>query len=155
MLQIELIIVGKIKSAWNKEGSEHYRKLLSKFVEIKITVVREGDSSTMTPAQVQAQEAERIRKVLQPRSLILLLDAAGKSYDSERFAGLISHAKLTNSSVQLVIGGAFGICPELKQELKRHLSLSPMTFPHELTTVILLEQLYRACSIEAGTKYHK
>lgn len=155
MLQIELVVVGKIKSSWNKTGAEHYQKLLSKFVEVKISVVREGDSFALTPTQVQAIEAERIRKALQPRAFVLLLDAAGKSYDSERFAGLISHAKLSNSSMQFVIGGAFGISPELKQEIKRHLSLSPMTFPHELTAVILLEQLYRACSIEAGTKYHK
>jgi 23S rRNA (pseudouridine1915-N3)-methyltransferase len=154
-LQIELVVVGKIKSAWNKAGAEHYQKLLSKFADVKISTVREGDSFALAPAQVLAIEAERIRKVLLPRAFVLLLDVAGKSYDSERFAGLISHAKMSNSSMQFVIGGPFGISPELKLELKRHLSLSPMTFPHELTAVILLEQIYRACSIEAGTKYHK
>lgn len=155
MLKIEIITVGKIKSDWIQGGLDHYTRLLSKYVETEFTAVKEADSSSQTVEQVLAAEAERIRKVISARSFVMLLDAAGKRYDSVAFSGLISHAKLANSSVQFVIGGAFGVSDELKEEIKHHLSLSQMTFPHELTLVVLLEQIYRACSIEVGTKYHK
>ena len=155
MLQIEIITVGKIKSAWVQEGLDHYTKLLSKFAETKLSVVKESDSAALTTDQVLATEADRLRKAISPRSFVMLLDAAGRRYDSLEFSGLISHAKLASSSLQFLIGGAFGVSDDLKREVKHHLSLSQMTFPHELTLVVLLEQLYRACSIEAGSKYHK
>ena len=155
MLQIEIIIVGKIKSDWIQSGLDHYAKLLSKFADTHFTPVKEADNASATTEQILAVESERIRKLLAPRAFAVLLDAEGKHYDSVAFSGLISHAKLANSKLQFIIGGAFGISADLKNDIKHHLSLSRMTFPHELTTVVLLEQLYRACSIEAGSKYHK
>ncbi|MBK7090451.1 MAG: 23S rRNA (pseudouridine(1915)-N(3))-methyltransferase RlmH [bacterium] len=155
MLQIEIISVGKIKFPWIQEGIDHYRKLLSKYAELKLTSVKEADSATQTPAQVLEIEAERISKAIAPRSYVLLLDVQGKRLSSEQFSALISHIKQGSSHVHLVVGGAFGLSDELKQQYKDHISLSAMTFPHELTLVVLLEQLYRACSIEAGSKYHK
>ncbi len=155
MLQVEIVIVGKIKSGWIQEGIDHYIKLLSKHATVKVTAVKEADSATMSVGQVLASEAERIRKAVQPRTYVLLLDVAGKQFDSEHFSRLISHVKLSSSQIQLVVGGAFGLSEELKQEYPHHISMSSMTFPHELTVVVLLEQLYRACSIEAGSKYHK
>lgn len=155
MLKIEIITVGKIKSEWIQGGLDHYAKLLSKFVETEFTMVKEADNASQSIEQVLATEAERIRKAISARSFVMLLDAAGKRYDSVAFSGLISHAKLANSSVQFIIGGAFGVSEKLKSEIRYHLSLSQMTFPHELTLVVLLEQLYRACSIGAGSKYHK
>lgn len=155
MLQIEIITVGKTKSAWIQEGIDHYRKLLSKFAELKLTAVKEADSGSLTVPQVLAAEGERIGKAFSARTFKLLLDVAGKHYDSASFSGLISHIKLMNSQIQIVVGGAYGLSDELKREHPHHLALSSMTFPHELAIVILLEQLYRACSIEAGSKYHK
>ncbi len=155
MLQIEIITVGKIKFAWIREGINHYLKLISKFADVKLTAVKEADNSAMTVPQILAVEDERIRRVLAPRGLVILLDVSGKCYESEKFSGLMSHAKLSNSSMQLIIGGAYGLSESLKTDHPHHLSLSQMTFPHELTVVILLEQLYRACAIEAGSKYHK
>ncbi len=155
MLQIEIITVGKIKSNWIQEGIDHYIKLLSKHATVKVTAVKEADSASMAVEQVLAAEAERIRKAIQPRTYVLLLDVEGKQSDSEHFSRLISHVKQSSSQIQLIVGGAFGLSKELKQEYPQHMSMSAMTFPHELTVVILLEQLYRACSIEAGSKYHK
>lgn len=155
MFQIEIIVVGKIKSNWIQEGVEHYVKLLSKYADVKVTVLKEADSSSLAVAQVLATEAERIRKAIQPRNYVLLLDAAGRQFDSENFSRLIQQVKFGTSQIQLIVGGAFGLSDDLKQEYSQHISLSQMTFPHELTAVILLEQLYRACSIEAGSKYHK
>ncbi len=122
---------------------------------MKVTAVKEADSASLSVAQVLATEAERIRKAILPRTYILLLDVEGKQFSSERFSQLISNVKFGSSQIQLVVGGAFGLSTELKREFPQHVSLSPMTFPHELTTVMLLEQLYRACSIDAGSKYHK
>lgn len=155
MLQIEIITVGKIKSSWIQEGIDHYLKLLSKYAGVKVTCVKESDSATMSVEQVLAGEAERIRKAIQPRSQVMLLDAAGKQYDSSHFSQLISRVKLANSQIQLIIGGAFGLSEELKHEYRNHISMSAMTFPHELAVMMLIEQLYRACSIEVGSKYHK
>lgn len=146
-MQIELISIGKPKSPWLKEGMDHYKKLLSKYATIKLTTIRESDSPNL--------EDQRIRQSINPRSLVVLLDVLGKSYDSEAFAKFLDRSKQTSSSIQFVIGGAFGLSESLKREFRNHLSLSPLTFPHEMTVVILLEQLYRAYSISAGTKYHK
>lgn len=155
MLQIEIVSVGKIKSAWIQGGIDHYRKLLSKYAELKMIAVKEADSATQSTAQVLEVEAERIRKAISPRSHVLLLDVGGKRLSSEQFSALVSHIKLASSQIHFVVGGAFGLSEELKKQHKDHISLSPMTLPHELTLVVLLEQLYRACSIEAGSKYHK
>lgn len=155
MLQIEIVSVGKIKFPWIQEGIDHYRKLLSKYAQLKLTVVKEADSAKLTPAEALELEAERINKAIAPRSYVILLDVKGKRLSSEQFSALISHIKLGSSQIHLVVGGAFGLSDELKRQYKDHLSLSTMTYPHELTIVVLLEQLYRACSIEAGSKYHK
>lgn len=145
-MRIELLIVGKPKSPWLKEGIEYYKKLVSKYSEVTITSIKDSDLDS---------ETERLRAALNPRSTVVLLEATGKSYDSESFARFLEKTKLSASSIQFVIGGAFGLSDTLKHEYKNHLSLSQMTFPHELTIVVLLEQLYRAFSISAGTKYHK
>jgi 23S rRNA (pseudouridine1915-N3)-methyltransferase len=155
MLGIEIIAVGSVRTSWTAEGIDHYRKLLSKYADIKIVTIKEGDSAHFPVDKVIAADSTRISEKLAPRAMHIVLDSDGRQFSSTELARFFDHSKQKYSAVQFVIGGAFGIESEFKKSFDLALSLSPMTFPHELTQLLLLEQLYRASSILAGSKYHK
>jgi 23S rRNA (pseudouridine1915-N3)-methyltransferase len=155
MLAIDIIAVGKVKSAWLKEGIEHYRKLASKYADLTLIHVKEADNARMKPEKAMIAEGEAILDRLDDSAYSIALDVAGEPFSSEQLARLLEGKKRDYSRIQFVIGGAFGLDVAVKSDVDMQMSLSKMTFPHELTEVILLEQLYRALSISAGSKYHK
>ncbi len=154
MLTLEIIAVGKVKAAWIQSGIDHYSKLLGKYARLKLTVLRDAGTGQSVRDGL-ALEAGRIEAALDPRALTVLLDQAGEQISSERLARFLDKTQSRHSCVQFVIGGAFGLAKSLDQPGRQRLSLSPMTLPHELCQVVLLEQLYRALSINAGSAYHK
>ncbi len=155
MLRIEIITVGKVKSSWAKAGQEHYTKLLGKYAQVELKHVKEGDSAHLPGPQVMRTEAERLLSQIDDTSYSIVLDATGDSLSSEQLAKLLDRLKKDHSRLQFVIGGAFGLDPQVRKKGDLLLSLSKMTLPHELVPIVLLEQLYRALSISAGSKYHK
>jgi len=156
MLRIEIITVGEMKSSWIKAGVEHYRKLASRYATVSVTSIKEADSAhNKSTTEVLATEGKRLLERRKPRAALIVLDSnAARQLSSEEFAQFFQSKQQTVSQIQFVIGGAFGLSDEVKHAAET-LSLSAMTFPHELTLVILLEQVYRALSINAGSKYHK
>jgi 23S rRNA (pseudouridine1915-N3)-methyltransferase len=142
MLNIDIITVGKTKSPWVKEGVEYYRKLVGKYAALTLIQVKEADNARMKPEKAMLAYS-------------IALDVSGDSLSSEQLSRLLESKKRDYSRMQFVIGGAYGLDAAVKKGTNTSLSLSKMTFPHELTEVILLEQLYRALSISAGSKYHK
>jgi len=155
MLRIEIITVGEVKSSWIKAGIEHYRKLASKYATISVSSIKEADSAHKSTTEVIAAEGKRLLERRKPRAALVVLDNnATRQLSSEEFAQFFQSKQQTVSQIQFAIGGAFGLSDEVKRAAET-LSLSAMTFPHELTLVILLEQIYRALSINAGSKYHK
>ena len=155
MFNIDIITVGKIKSPWVKEGVEYYQKLVGKYADLTLIHVKEADNARMKPEKAMLIEGENILDQLDDTAFTIGLDAGGEHLSSEQLSRLLENKKRDCSRIQFVIGGAYGLDIAVKADMCMELSLSRMTFPHELTEVILLEQLYRALSISAGSKYHK
>ena len=103
-----------------------------------------------------AREAEAIRGKLPASALLVAMCVEGKLLSSEELSDFLERRAAQGAShVVFVIGGSFGLHPSIKERAELRLSMSPMTFPHHLARVMVLEQIYRACQIAAGTKYHK
>ncbi len=139
--KIKLVAVGKVKKGWIREGLDVYRKRVPELdlVEIK-------DSNPM-------KEGELVLSMLRPEQELVALSEEGRTYTSEQFANLLGGAR--SHQFVFFIGSAEGLSSQIKQKAKHKLSLSPMTFPHELARLMLIEQLYRAKTILQGGRYHK
>ena len=136
-----ILAVGKVRKGWVQEGIALYLKRLP---GLTITELRDS-----TPEK----EAEAIRQALRPDEVPVILMEQGKTLDSVTFASRLEG--YGSQRLAFVIGGADGITSELKAFAAWQLSLSPMTFPHELARLLLLEQLFRAQAIRAGSPYHR
>ena len=139
--RIRILAIGKLKRAWVAEGVAFYRKRLP-----GLEVVELKDS---TPAK----EAEAIRAARKPAERLVLLSEEGRQLNSVNLADLLGG--WASERLALVIGGADGHDPSLKQQADALLSLSALTFPHELARLMLVEQLYRASTILQGGPYHR
>ena len=136
-----ILAVGKVRRSWIQDGIDLYLKRLPGF---SITELR--DSS-------REKEAEAIQAALRPDETLVALMEQGETLTSIRFSQRL--AQLGNERIAFVIGGADGLTPELKAKARWQLSLSPMTFPHELARLMLIEQLFRAQAIRQGSPYHR
>lgn len=157
LVNIKLIVVGKTKENWIREGIEHYQKLLKKYVDLKIIELKEEKITKSKDEKIILDlEEERIRKYLEQDALRIALDVSGEKFTSEEFAKFFERSLNHGySNFTLVVGGALGLSKKILDVCPLRLSLSQMTFTHELSRIIILEQIYRAFSILHGTKYHK
>lgn len=156
MLTLHIITVGKDKDAWITDQVDHYRTLLKKYARVEMTVVPEATYAKGADlARVLAAEAERIIARLKGGYLVAL-DVGGKSFDTPRLAAELQRLQTHGRSLlEFVIGGPYGLAPELKTRADVLISLSPLTMSHQVVRVVLLEQLYRVLNINAGGHYHK
>jgi len=159
-LKITIIAVGKIKESYLKEGINEYIKRLRRFCNIDIIEVADQQApESLSPAQeeqVRETEGESILKKIKPGSTVIALDVRGISLDSVEFADKINNYAISgNSHITFIIGGSLGLHNNVLKAANERLSLSRMTFPHQLTRLILLEQIYRAFKIINGEPYHK
>ncbi|MBM5808056.1 MAG: 23S rRNA (pseudouridine(1915)-N(3))-methyltransferase RlmH [Cyanobacteria bacterium M_surface_10_m2_179] len=139
--RIRILAVGKVRKGWVLEGIATYLKRLP-----GLQVVELRDAG-------KAKEAEAVLAALQPGEQLVVMAEEGQIFDSPAFAERLEGSG--SERLVFVIGGAEGIDPALKARASWKLSLSPMTFPHELARLLLLEQLYRALTIQQGGPYHK
>jgi len=139
--KLTLIAVGKIKKSWIQDGLQVYQKRLP-----ELTVVEVKDSDPPT-------EAAQILAKVKAGDRLIALSEDGETYDSPAFAHWLGTA--ASNSLVFAIGGPDGIDASLRQQASQILSLSPLTFPHELARLLLVEQLYRAKTILQGGRYHK
>jgi 23S rRNA (pseudouridine1915-N3)-methyltransferase len=160
MLTIQLICVGKLKEKHFAAACQEYEKRLAgscKFTLTELPEERLPDSPS--PAQIQGaleKEAQAILSRLPKGAKVIALCVEGKLLSSEALAAQIEKWTVEGtSSLALIIGGSFGLHPSVKEKASLRLSMSPMTFPHHLARVMVLEQVYRAFQINAGTRYHK
>jgi 23S rRNA (pseudouridine1915-N3)-methyltransferase len=128
---------------------------VGKYADLTLIRVKEADNARMKPEKAMLIEGENILDQFDEDAYSIALDVRGDPLSSEQLSRLLENKKRDYSRIQFVIGGAYGLDAAVKMGTDTDLSLSKMTFPHELTEVILLEQLYRALSISAGSKYHK
>ncbi|NMB95653.1 MAG: 23S rRNA (pseudouridine(1915)-N(3))-methyltransferase RlmH [Clostridiaceae bacterium] len=159
-MKITIIAVGKIKESYLKEGIKEYIKRLGRFCKIDIIEVPEQQApESLSPAQeeqVKETEGENILKKIKQGSAVIAMDVNGISLDSVELAYKINNYAISgNSHVTFIIGGSLGLHKRVLEAANMRLSLSRMTFPHQLTRLILLEQIYRAFKIINGETYHK
>ena len=160
MFDITLICMGKLKEKFYISAADEYTKRLSaycKFHLVELPEIRLPDDPS--PSQIAAgleKEAETIKEKIPKGAWFCILTPEGKMLFSEQLADRLKEVKLSGkSSACFLIGYSFGISPSIKAMADFKLSMSPMTFPHHLARVMVLEQLYRAEAIQAGSKYHK
>lgn len=160
MLSIHLICVGKLKEKFYLEACAEYVKRLSGYCKLQVVELPE-ERLPQNPSQGQIdaaleKEAGAIRAKLHPSASLVVLCVEGKLRSSEEVARLLADWS-QNSAKHLVflIGGSYGLHPSVKAQAWVKLSMSPMTFPHHLARVMLLEQLYRSFKIDEGSSYHK
>ncbi len=160
MIGLHIVAVGKLKEAWMREGCAEYIKRLGLWSSVAITEIDEVRlGSDPSPAEIAAcikKEGVRILEKIPRGARVIALCIEGGQMASEALAAYLADTAAGGcGSFAFVIGGSHGLSDEVKRTASLRLSISPMTFPHQLTRVLLLEQLYRACAINAGTKYHK
>lgn len=144
MLGIRLVCVGNLKEKYLKDAAAEYVKRLSRFCDLEITE---------TPESTPEKEKDPILKNLKGKAVALCVE--GEEMSSEELAKFIAKTAQTSSKITFVIGGSDGLDGEVKARADFRLSFSKMTFPHQLMRIILLEQIYRAFTINENIKYHK
>jgi 23S rRNA (pseudouridine1915-N3)-methyltransferase len=157
LIKLKFIFVGKTKEPWIAEGIEHYQKMLSKFAELEfITVKDEKVTEHSSEKIILEKEGERVLKSLDENSFSFVLDSKGKTLSTEELAELFKEKMNQGyNDFIFVTGSSLGLSAEVMNSVNFRLSLSKMTFPHQLVRLILLEQVYRAFSIIKGGRYHK
>jgi 23S rRNA (pseudouridine1915-N3)-methyltransferase len=159
-MNVDLICIGKLKERYWQEACAEYAKRLSRFHNIKITELKEErlpDKAGMSEEKAVIEaEGKAILRALPEDAFVVALDLRGKSMDSPALSAFLDGLPLQgHNRAAFVIGGSLGLSAAVLQRADLRLSFSSFTFPHQLMRVILLEQLYRACKISAGEKYHK
>ena len=146
-MNVHLICVGKLKESFYAQAAAEYVKRLKPFCRLSLVEL---------PEERLPREAEAIRAKLPPSCSVVALCVEGRLRSSEELAGLLRTWEQSSAKhLAFVIGGSYGLDQSLKAEAWVRLSMSPMTFPHHLARVMVLEQLYRAFQINGGTRYHK
>ena len=159
-MNITVIALGKLKEKYLTDAISEYSKRISAYGKLQIielTPVRLSDNPSQTEIDnALSKEAEEIKKKIPNNSYVFSLCIEGKEKSSESFAKAINDAAINGkSNIVFIIGSSFGLSPEIKKLSDCRLSFSPMTFPHQLMRVMLLEQIYRAFQINNNGKYHK
>ena len=160
MLSIRLICVGKLREQFYVDAFAEYSKRLSaycKFECIELNETKLGASpSDKEIAAALDKEAGDIERAIGKDAYVIAMCVEGRQLKSEDFARRINELAVSGRGrLCFVVGGSFGLSPKIKQRADMRLGMSEMTFPHHLARVMLAEQIYRACTIQAGTQYHK
>lgn len=152
MITINLICVGNLKEKFSRDEQEEYLKRLSAFCKLNVVEIKE-QNHLENPSLIVEREGEEILKKI--KGYFILCDIKSKEFSSEHFAKKIEYYMHENSTISFVIGGSYGVSESVKIQANERISFSPMTFPHNLFRIMLLEQIYRAFTILNGKSYHK
>lgn len=150
---LRLLCVGRLKTPFWREAAAQYLERLGRWRRVDLVEVRDGDAA-LAPGARSAQEGRRLLEALGAPEGAIALDEGGETLDSPGLAALLRRCDERGLRPAFVIGGPFGLSPEVLAACPRRLSLSAMTWPHELARVLLLEQLYRAECILRKIPYH-
>lgn len=160
MLKIKLVVIGKIKENSLKQLLAEYYKRMQRYCHLE--VIEEADEKApenLSEAQsrlVLAEEGKRLLRHVHPSDWVVVMDLAGKMLNSVEFAQRIATWQVEGiSTMTVLIGGSLGLSPDVITRANMRLSLSPMTFPHQLARLMIVEQLYRAFKINQNEPYHK
>ena len=156
MMHLEFLFLGKTREAYLAAGIDDYRRRLANYAEVEIRVLRDIRPASKPEAQIRQEEGVVLLAHLTPKTLVVVLDPGGKTIDSEGLASQVGEWEAVGRRhLTFLVGGALGLSPDVLDRADYKLSLSRMTFTHEMARLLILEQLYRAFSIRAGSGYHK
>ena len=158
-MKITILCIGKLKERYLLEACQEYLKRLGKYATIQVQELNESRLTSDNPSGIELvknQESAALIAKLNKQDYKILLSLRGQEIDSPAFANIF-RTKMNegHSSFCFIIGGSYGTNQELEKQVDYSLCLSPMTFPHQLTRVILLEQIYRSFKILNNETYHK
>lgn len=155
-MRITIIAVGKLKERFWHDAAQEYLKRLGAYADVTVIEIADRDPGRGGEDKALEAEGADILKALPPTAHVVTLEIDGKHLSSEGFSARLDELALCGSShVAFVIGGSHGLAPQVRQRGSERLSLGPMTLPHNLARVVLLEQVYRAFRISRGEPYHK
>ena len=159
MVHIKLITVGTLKEAYWRDAAAEYAKRLSAFCRLEeIQLKEEKLGEDPTEGEIRGaleKEGSKILAEVSPRTYCVALCVEGGQLSSEELAEALDRMEQRSGEVCFIIGSSFGLSPAVKARADRKLSVSKLTFPHQMMRVILLEALYRSFNIRKGTRYHK
>ncbi len=159
MIGLILITVGNLKESYWRDAAAEYEKRLSAFCKvhpIQLKEARVGDDPS--PSEITAaleSEGKEILAAMPPRAYRVALCVEGKQFSSEELSQKLEAVLSEHSEICLVIGSSHGLSEKVKEKCHLRLSVSKLTFPHQMMRVLLLEVIYRCFQIQKGTKYHK
>ena len=159
-MKIKIVTVGKLKEKYLKDGIAEYSKRLSRFTNIEMieladekTPDRASDSENQ---KILELEGTRILSKIGDRDFVIVLAIEGKTLSSEEFSKQLEQAPINGfSTLTFIIGGSLGLSPQVKKRANLSISFGRLTLPHQLMRLVLVEQIYRAFTIQQGSPYHK
>ena len=154
-MRVTLLCVGKPRPGPLAEAIHEYETRAARYWPLDVVEVKEESARTLPPEQVKDREATRLLQRAPADATLVACDPGGDAMNSEAFATWLNQLRDRAQSVALCIGGAYGLGDALRQRAQQRLTLAPWTLPHELARLVLVEQLYRAGSINRGEPYHK
>ena len=159
MYKFKIICVGKLKDEYFKDAQSEYLKRLSKYADINLFEVKDekifANSSLSEDEIVKDKEFVNISKYISPNDYVILLDLNGEEYDSIEFSKHFENIIDTKSNIVFIIGGSLGFSSKAYKIAKEKIKLSRLTFTHQMSRIILLEQIYRSFKIINNETYHK
>ncbi len=160
MMNINFIVLGKLKEKYMKDFSAEYEKRLSGYCKLTVTelepVKLSDNPSEQEIKNALAKETQMIKAKIPKNSFVFSMCIEGKQMSSEELSKKLEDIALTGkNNITFIIGSSFGLSDEIKQMSDYKFSMSKMTFPHKLARIMLIEQVYRALSITNNAKYHK
>ena len=155
-MRLELLFLGKTRETYLSSGIDDFAKRLSRYIKVEIKTIKEGKIKKGEPENFLIEKESKILMQNVQGDYLVCLDRTGKQMDSLALAAQMERWEMQGQKkITFVIGGPLGLSATILKKADLVLSLSPMTFTHDMTRLLLLEQLYRACTIKAGEKYHK
>ncbi|MCF0192574.1 MAG: 23S rRNA (pseudouridine(1915)-N(3))-methyltransferase RlmH [Prevotella sp.] len=154
-MKATLVLIGKTDNKMYQTAIEDYISRINHYIPFDIQIISDIKSSkNLSEEQQKQKEGESILKLIQPSATIVLLDEHGKEFRSIEYASWIEKKQQTAKRLLFVIGGPYGFSKDVYTRADEKISLSKMTFSHQMVRLIFAEQLYRACTIIKGEPYH-
>ena len=154
-MKFVFFFLGRTSEKYLQAGISDYAARLGRFVQVEIVTLREKTAKSMPPDQFRLQEAQQLLERCTDATCVVALDGSGRELDSPSLAAQLGRwEEAGHRSVHFLIGGHLGLHGDVLRRADLVLSLSRLTFTHEMARLILLEQLYRGCMIKAGRSYH-
>lgn len=155
-MKVKLLVIGKTDEDYLIEGIEKYLKRLNHYIDFELTVIPDvKQGGKLNPEKLKEEEGKLILSKLESNDILVLLDENGKLLSSVEFADFFQKKmNVATSKLVFVVGGPFGFSPEVYKRAKEKISLSKMTFSHQMIRLLFVEQIYRAFTIIKGEKYH-